>query len=189
MGRAYENLVEHTERRECLERMVRMKLESEVVRLNEDNRDFKDQLHQCLSQLHQLNDSMTSLNASSSLSSPAASPLTSSLELQQKELQKKDVVLMKLLKQNRCLLNAKNELEYEASLLRGSLEEQKKQMTFMQLSLSRLQQQQFLNEPHQQHKQHHHTLVFMFVIENTCTNTPDQTASHTNAINKSSNRG
>lgn len=43
MGRAYESLVNQTERRENLERIVRLKLESEVIRLNEDNKDFKGQ--------------------------------------------------------------------------------------------------------------------------------------------------
>lgn len=41
MGSAYNNLILKAEERENMDRMLRMNLESEVLRLNEDNSNFK----------------------------------------------------------------------------------------------------------------------------------------------------
>lgn len=90
---AYEMLARHSQKRENLEKLMRLKLDAEITRLTETNQQIQDHLEQTLIQLQR----RQGYSASDS-------------ELK-KEVQRKDALIAKFIAQNRELTTAKLRLE------------------------------------------------------------------------------
>lgn len=118
---AHEALIKHSNKRENLDKVMRFKLEAEVKKVKETNKELTDQYHQALQHIQQ--------NDAYNLSDP---------ELKN-ELMRKDGMITKLITQNRDLLTNKDRLEIEIAAQRSTLEEHRNHIDILDSALSTAQ--------------------------------------------------
>ncbi|CAM1312149.1 AMOTL1 (predicted) [Pycnogonum litorale] len=118
---AHEELVRSSEKREKLERAVRMRLELEIKRLQENNKRLKDQVDIALTRF-------TKDQASE----------FSDVNLK-KELNKRDVLISQLITQNKELVSTKERQEVELSAQRATLQEQRTHIDILDNALTNAQ--------------------------------------------------
>jgi hypothetical protein len=138
VSETYETLSQHSQKRENLEKLMRLKLESEINCMNETNQQLQDQLEKSLSRLQK----------KQGYCSPDS-------ELN-KELSRKDSLIARLIVQNRELLAAKLRLESDVTAQRSALNENRSRVEMLDNVLAkeafekrRLVRQQSVSSDHQ----------------------------------------
>ncbi|XP_035214194.1 angiomotin-like isoform X2 [Stegodyphus dumicola] len=119
--KAHEDLVLSSEKREKLERTIRTRLEMEVIRLKEHNKELREHLE----------------SATSHMTKPAAPEINDS-ELR-KELSKREVLIAQLLTQTKELLAEKERQEIELQAQRATLQEQRNHIDILDNALTNAQ--------------------------------------------------
>jgi len=117
----YDALVKHSHKREKLEEMMRLRMDIELRKLKETNKELKDQLDKALSQLTQREVYNIDDN-----------------ELK-RELSKKDSMIVKLIAQNKELTAAKDRFEIEVTAQRTTLQEQRTHIDVLDTALANTQ--------------------------------------------------
>lgn len=118
--RAHEDLVKTCERREKLERLARLKLQTEIARLQETNRSLREQLDFITKQLLTTDDSHNGIEAS--------------------EISKRDTLIAQLISQNKELMLTKERQDIELSAQRATLEEQRTHINILDKALMNAQE-------------------------------------------------
>ncbi|XP_054167372.1 angiomotin-like [Oppia nitens] len=115
---SHEDLMRSSEKKEKLERVIRYKLEIDVRRLQDQNRDLKIQFESALSHI-------------------SKRPISESLDDSElkKEIGKRDVLIAQLLSQNKELLNDKERQDIELQAQRLTLEEQRNHIDILDSAL------------------------------------------------------
>ncbi|KAL1465241.1 hypothetical protein WDU94_004826 [Cyamophila willieti] len=117
--RAHEDLVESCERRERLERAARVRLQSEVRRLQEANRSLQSHAELLSNQVVSLR------SADSTLDMP--------------EIARREALISQLIAQNKELIAAKDRQEIELAAQRATLEEQRTHIDILDTALTNAQ--------------------------------------------------
>ncbi|KAK2141248.1 hypothetical protein LSH36_1134g01001 [Paralvinella palmiformis] len=114
----YETLVKHSHKQQSLEKLIRLKLEAEVKKLCDTNKELKDQLDKALRQLQQ-KETYTMLDS----------------EIR-KELLGKDSLIVKLISQNQDLTATKEQLEMEFATQKSTMHDQSLHLKLLDSALS-----------------------------------------------------
>lgn len=114
----YETLVKHSQKQQSLEKLIRLKLEAEVKKLCETNKELKEQLDKALRQLQQ-KETYTMLDS----------------EIR-KELLGKDSLIVKLISQNQDLTATKEQLEVEYATQKSAMHDQSLHLKLLDSALS-----------------------------------------------------
>ncbi|XP_054712267.1 LOW QUALITY PROTEIN: angiomotin-like [Uloborus diversus] len=121
--KAHEDLVRSTEKRENLERAIRAKLEMEIRRLQDHNKELRDQLESATSHFTKQSKPVSDVNDSEV----------------RKELSKREVLIAQLLTQTKELLAEKERQEIELQAQRATLQEQRNHIDILDNALTNAQ--------------------------------------------------
>lgn len=120
---AYEDLVKSSNKRDRLNQAVRTKLELEICRLQEQNKDVKEQLDAANNHLLRRHLTLDSDNNSDV----------------KREIQRRDQMMAQLIQQNKELMAAKERHEIELAAQRATLQEQRSHIEILDSALSNAQ--------------------------------------------------
>ncbi|ELU17491.1 hypothetical protein CAPTEDRAFT_228360 [Capitella teleta] len=127
--RAYESLVKHSQKREMLEKAMRMKLESTIQTLNATNQQLREQLDKAVQHINNGEEYEPDVKL---------------------ELQRKDSMLSKVIAQNRDILMAKERLQLEVANQRSNINEQRSKIALLDDALTQAQSNAAIQEEQSQ---------------------------------------
>ncbi|XP_074658557.1 uncharacterized protein LOC141911434 [Tubulanus polymorphus] len=120
MHDSYQALIKKNQKREQLEKMMRGKLDGEIKRIKETNKDFKEQLEKALTQI--ANKDYGAKDTDTTV-----------------EIAKKDAIIAKLIAQNKELIASRERIELENEMKNSTIQEQRSRIDILDGALTNSQ--------------------------------------------------